>query len=194
MKMSVKETLTKLFQTTPIGEVIMYGGTSAPIGWMLCDGSAISRTDYKSLFSVIGTTYGAGDGSTTFNLPDMRGRFPLGVGITQPNNESYWGADVTNLGGQTTNFTNGEKGGETKHTLDTNQMPTHWHGIRLEYGAQGRVSYPPGGEYSQVTSNTNYSYNYTNTPTSPEGNGQAHNNMPPYSVINFIIYVGRGIT
>ena len=62
----------------PIATISQYGGTSAPTGWLLCDGSQVSRVTYKSLFEVVGTTYGAGDGSTTFHLPDMRQRFPLG--------------------------------------------------------------------------------------------------------------------
>lgn len=62
----------------PIGAIIAYGGSSAPSQWLMCDGAQVSRVTYKLLFEVIGTTYGAGDGSTTFNLPDLRQRFPLG--------------------------------------------------------------------------------------------------------------------
>lgn len=62
----------------PAGALMPYGAASAPPGWLLCDGTAVSRTTYAYLYSIIGTTYGAGDGSTTFNLPDMRGRFPFG--------------------------------------------------------------------------------------------------------------------
>lgn len=63
---------------TPVGGTIQYAGTTAPAGWVMCDGAQVSRTTYKSLFDVVGTTYGAGDGSTTFNVPDLRQRFPLG--------------------------------------------------------------------------------------------------------------------
>lgn len=66
--------------TTPTGAMHMYGGTAAPTGWLLCDGSAVSRTTYADLFAAIGTQYGAGDGSTTFNIPDLRGRVPVGLG------------------------------------------------------------------------------------------------------------------
>lgn len=62
------------------GEIRMYAGSEEPIGWLLCDGRAISRTTYAELFAAIGTTYGAGDGNTTFNIPDFRGRFPLSTG------------------------------------------------------------------------------------------------------------------
>jgi microcystin-dependent protein len=64
--------------TTPTGAVTAFGGTSAPTGWLICDGSAVSRTTYSDLFAAIGTNFGSGDGSTTFNIPDMRGRVPTG--------------------------------------------------------------------------------------------------------------------
>ena len=63
----------------PPGSIWSFAGSSAPSGWFFCDGSAVSRSSYASLFSVIGTEYGSGDGSTTFNLPDMQGRVPVGV-------------------------------------------------------------------------------------------------------------------
>lgn len=62
----------------PTGTIFIFSGKTIPNGWLLCDGSAISRTDYTELFSVINLTYGYGDGFTTFNIPDLRGRFPLG--------------------------------------------------------------------------------------------------------------------
>ena len=67
-------------EIVPIGVIFDYGGTSAPTGFLLCDGSAVSRTTYADLFAIIGTSFGAGDGSTTFNLPDARGRVMIGVG------------------------------------------------------------------------------------------------------------------
>jgi microcystin-dependent protein len=62
----------------PVGSITMWSGASAPEKWLLCDGTQVSRVTYKSLFDICGTTYGIGDGSTTFNLPDMRQKFPLG--------------------------------------------------------------------------------------------------------------------
>ena len=62
----------------PVGSIIPYAGAATPTGWLMCDGSAVSRSTYTTLFGVISTTYGAGDGTTTFNLPDLRQRFPLG--------------------------------------------------------------------------------------------------------------------
>lgn len=71
-------TISSTVSAEPAGVVQQYGGTSAPSGYLLCDGSAVSRTTYAALFTAIGTTYGAGDGSTTFNLPNTNGKFPLG--------------------------------------------------------------------------------------------------------------------
>lgn len=62
-------------QLVPTGAILSYAGSSAPAGWLVCDGAAVSRTTYANLFSALGTTFGTGDGSTTFNLPDLRGRF-----------------------------------------------------------------------------------------------------------------------
>jgi microcystin-dependent protein len=73
------------------GEVRMFAGSSAPSGWLLCQGQAISRTVYADLFSLIGTTYGSGDGSTTFNIPDTRGIFVRGVGSQTVGAVTYTG-------------------------------------------------------------------------------------------------------
>lgn len=71
-----------LYADSPIGTILPYGGASAPSGWFLCQGQAVSRTTYSELFTVIGTNFGVGDGSTTFNLPDMRESVPKGAGLT----------------------------------------------------------------------------------------------------------------
>lgn len=78
----------------PIGVILPYGGSSAPTGFLLCDGSAVSRTTYSALFGIISTTFGAGDGSTTFNLPDMRSRVPVGAGTAPTTTFSFAAAAV----------------------------------------------------------------------------------------------------
>lgn len=92
----------------PSGVILPFGGTTAPTGWLICDGSAISRTTYAALFSAVGTTHGTGDGSTTFNLPDMQGVFPRGAGTNGTSNyggvtgHTPAGGSVGNKGGQKT--------------------------------------------------------------------------------------------
>lgn len=78
-----------LFADTPLGTINAFGGTTAPEGWLLCQGQALSRTDYKDLFDVIGTNFGSGDGSTTFNLPDMREATTKGAGTTSKSVEAH---------------------------------------------------------------------------------------------------------
>lgn len=74
----IDTTMKTISDKIPPGVILMYGAPTAPTGWLECDGSAVSRTTYSSLFAVIGTTFGVGDGSTTFNLPDLRGEFIRG--------------------------------------------------------------------------------------------------------------------
>lgn len=81
----------------PIGAMTEYGGATAPANWLLCDGSAVSRETYAALFAVIGTRYGAGDGSTTFNIPDFRETTPKGVGLTS-NSSSHINSTGLTLG------------------------------------------------------------------------------------------------
>ena len=102
----------------PTGTVLAFAGSSAPSGFLLCDGRAVSRTTYTSLFSVIGTTYGSGDGSTTFNLPDMRGRVAVG-------SDANWGCAA--------------KRGETAHTQLLTEVAEHYHGFRNNDGQQVRA-------------------------------------------------------
>lgn len=101
----------------PAGVMAPFAGTAAPAGYLACDGSAVSRTTYAALYAAIGTTYGAGDGSTTFNLPDLERRAIVGAGGT-----------ATSVLGNTV----GATGGSETHTLTTSEMPRHTHGISSE--------------------------------------------------------------
>lgn len=78
-----------LYADNPIGSILPYGGAVAPSGWFICQGQAISRTTYAELFAVIGTAFGTGDGSTTFNLPDLREATTKGVGLSGKSNNHY---------------------------------------------------------------------------------------------------------
>ena len=93
--------------TLPVGSILPYPSAIVPENWLLCDGSAISRTTYSLLFSIIGTTFGVGDGSTTFNLPDMRGKVPAGYDYSQTEFNSI-----------------GKTGGEKSVTLVKNNLPS----------------------------------------------------------------------
>ena len=95
----------------PPGTLTQFAGTNAPTGWLICDGSAISRSTYATLFAVIATTYGAGDGSTTFNLPDLRGRVAVGLSSGGASNVATLG----NNDGHTANIRNVSH----HHTLQT---------------------------------------------------------------------------
>ena len=96
----------------PTGAILDFGGSEAPLGFLLCDGAAVSRTTYSNLFAVVGETYGQGDGTTTFNVPDFRRRVSVGAG----------GTASTTLGNAV-----GSSGGEETHQLSEAEMPSHDH-------------------------------------------------------------------
>ncbi len=155
----------------PTGCIMPFAATNAPDGWLACTGVAVSRQTYAALFAVIGTTYGAGDGSTTFNVPDLRGRAMFGfIGSTNGLITTAT-ADKVALGG---------KGGEETHVLTTNEIPSHSHSIAAyPYGDSTLANVPRGG---------NPSGGGPTLPTTQNaGGGQAHTNMPPFILMNFII-------
>ena len=191
---SAKKILNELLKTSVVGKIDMYAGASAPAGWLICNGQAVSRTKYSRLFDVIGTAYGAGDGSTTFNLPNLQGRVPIGVSSSHA---------LASTGGAET------------HTLTTAQIPAHTHGsksltgtINLRYGSVtggaggiiGSTETTWSGSHAIVSTTTqsNPKYNHIDITATHEhtsvGSGSAHNNMQPYLTINYIIYVGGGST
>lgn len=122
---------------SPVGSVIAFAGSSAPTGWLLCAGQAVSRTTYASLFALIGTTYGSGDGSTTFNLPDLRGR--VIVALDNMGGSDAGRLDVTN--------TLGGSGGTQNHTLTEAQLPSHSH-------TDGTLTAAAGGAHQHTYSGT----------------------------------------
>jgi microcystin-dependent protein len=157
----------KLYENTapvsPVGSITAYAGVSAPTGWLVCDGSAISRTTYAALFAVLDTRYGVGDGSTTFNIPNLGGRVPVGVDTNQNEFRSV-----------------ATYGGEKTHILTPAEMPSHNHTAPTWNGGSGTFE----------VASTQYGYDYPNgAPTSNTGGDQPHNNLQPYLTLNFIIRV-----
>lgn len=187
---AVREALTSLI---PAGTMILFGGTSTPSGWFWCDGSAYSRTTYAALFAAIGTTWGVGDGSTTFNVPDLRGRAPIGVG----------------QGSGLTNRTLGSKLGEESHalTLAENGPHTHTGGLHTHVGGEhthtiNACYHDSGASGGSVVSGTLHTSDNNKTTlsggavatssdgavaTTSSGSGTAHNTMQPSLVVNYLI-------
>lgn len=147
-----------ILKAVPIGTIVMWATNTPPEGWLLCNGKEVSRAAYAELFKVLGTSVGAA-GSSSFKIPDLSGRFPLGTSNTHNLHST---------------------GGEEAHTLTIDEIPPHSHSIGGNIVQRGSGSdafrelagaYPGG---SNADSNNN-------------GGGQPHNNMPPFYGINFII-------
>lgn len=156
--------------SAPAGTVSGFAGSAAPVGWLLCAGQAISRTTYSTLFTAIGTTFGAGDGSTTFNLPDLRGRVVAGK-------DNMGGTAASRLTSPVAGSTLGASGGAQSHTLSATEMPSHTHGYEKANSANPTGVYISiGGELQAGTAQTGST-----------GGGGAHNNVQPTLVLNYII-------
>ncbi len=149
------------------GTISPFGGASAPDGWLLCYGQAVSRTTYADLFTAIGTTHGAGDGSTTFNLPDLRGRSAFGKDDMGGSAASR----VTNGNSGITGTTLGAAGGDER-------MHAHTH--NYGYGDQAAAA----GGVGTLSRTANNAQNAGASTTAGAGGSQ---NMPPAMVLNYII-------
>lgn len=161
----------------PPGVVLPYAGSTAPTGWALAYGQAVSRTTYADLYAIIGTTYGVGDGSTTFNLPDLRGRVPAG----KDNMGGVAASRLTNSGTGNPGIDGsalGAVGGVDRHTITTAQMPAHTHTYD-KYAGSSAGSSPSSGSGQQA--------GFSNIASGSVGTGDAHPNAQPTIVLNHII-------
>jgi microcystin-dependent protein len=144
------------------GSIIMFAGSVPPPGYLLCDGSAISRLNYSDLFNIIDTTYGRGDGALTFNVPDLRSKFPLGYGVNSSNSISQ-------------SDTLGSLGGVKEVVLTIDQLPTFSVLTSSQVSNLGCISCNPRPNV------------VISTETNPIGNNQPQTNLPPFIVINYLI-------
>lgn len=157
----------------PTGSVVAFAGQTAPSGWLICDGAVLSRSTYPALFAAVGVAYNTGGETTAqFRLPNLKGRVPVGLDSSQVE------FDVR-----------GETGGAKTHTLTIAQMPSHDHKLDMNtagYGGgvapgnvhfgNGNASHPQYGNGTDAGNGRGYT-----------GGGQAHNNLQPYLVLNYII-------
>lgn len=136
----------------PTGSVIPFAGTTAPEGWLLCDGSIVDRTEYSSLFSVIGEDHGEGNGSTTFHLPDLRGRFVRGTDLGSGRDPNAGTRTAANSGGNV---------GDNVGSVQADMFQGHHHltrGTLTESGSQSSLERTTtgtnNGQTGQVGANT----------------------------------------
>jgi microcystin-dependent protein len=200
---------------TPVGVIRFFAGSVIPNGWLLCDGSAISRKSYGDLFKVIGTTYGVGNSNDTFTLPDMRSRIPIcagtGTSLTARTLGSNVGAETValseaNMASHTHTATVQTQSANHTHSgTSGNVSADHTHGWGRNVGSSGSYGLRDGaGRSANGTPNTqaatsdhnhstttgtesaNHTHSITNSST---GGGTAFGIIPPAIVVNFIIKV-----
>lgn len=152
-----------------IGEIRMFAGNFAPVGWNFCNGAIIPIDQNDALFNLIGTTYG-GDGQTTFALPNLQSRVPIHVGP---------------------GFALGQSGGAETVTLTVSQIPAHSH-VPLCNSGSGTQASPAGGMWAAPSTGTIYSNVAPSLAMDPaavgsSGGSQPHDNMIPFLVVNFIL-------
>ncbi len=159
------------------GEIKIWSTTSAPSGWAICDGSALNRTSAANLFAVIGTSYGAGNGTTTFNVPNLQGRVPVG----RDPSDATWD-------------TMGKTAGAKQHTLVANEMPNHRHQIAVDATNGWTASSPPNSATTGATGFVAGTFSdrvgtatTTSTFIQTTGGGAGHNNIQPVIALTYII-------
>jgi microcystin-dependent protein len=153
-----------------LGEIKMMSFNFPPKGWAFCNGQLLPINQNQALFSLLGTMYG-GNGQTNFALPNLRGQVPIHVG---------------------NGFTQGEKAGQSAHTITMSEMAQHFHFAQASTAAAASNQAPPGGALLGTTGNNLYAEPAALLACAPAeitnfGGSQAHTNMMPYLVLNFCI-------
>jgi microcystin-dependent protein len=207
--------LQDLTNRSEVGAIKPWGKSTAPAGYVLCDGTAISRTDYADLFAVIGTTYGVGNGSSTFNVPDLQGKMPQGYDGSTYNMAGTGGANTVTVSvtnNQAVSLTNNQSvtvtGSIDNTSLTTAQLASHSHSFQRGTEASHptvmdnstRISGPSRGDSTLTTNNSgsgtghNHTHTLAGTLTGTiTGNltgtvtGSGTNSFSPYVVVNYII-------
>lgn len=185
--------LTNTF--VPLGGLVPYAGATAPAGgkWMLADGTAISRTSYAALFALVGTTYGVGDGSTTFNLPNLKGRVVVGLDAAQTEFDA-----LGEVGGAKSVTLTAAQSGIPSHSHSITDV-AHSHGVNGEeaVNVQDILNGDPQrvleSSLSNTASNENTATSFTGItgtqPSTAANASDAHTNLQPYAVLNYLIRV-----
>jgi microcystin-dependent protein len=202
---------TAVTNTVPAGSIQMWATATAPSGYVICNGTAISRTTYSTLFGVIGTTFGVGDGSTTFNVPDYTNRMPYGTTVGATGGAATTTIATTNLPSHTHTFS-GTTGGQSADHAHSISDPGHAHNLNFADGATALYGQAIGGSHpytagftggAQVTilygnttsvstgigilgTSNDHNHSFTGT-TGGTGSGTAISTISPYLGINFII-------
>lgn len=168
-------------QAVPVGVVMDFAGTAAPSGWLMCYGQTVSRATYAALFDAIGTAFGAGDGATTFAVPDLRGLVTAG----KDNMGGVSANRLTGLSGGVDGDILGASGGSEVHLLTASQIPDHTHNAP----ATGNFVVSGGGTAAAGSASATWgSSGITGAKTGTSG--QSHNNVQPTAIMNKIIFAG----
>ena len=171
---------------TPAGAILQFAGSTAPDGWLICNGDTVSRSTYANLFAAIGEAYGAGNGSTTFKIPDLRGRVPVGAG----------------QGSGLSNRVLAVSGGQQSAALSINQIPAHTHFMFADASVSNNTGFTTattqvpkeGGILGDASQDHKYRMKSTTVAaslgkTSSVGSSSAVGRMQPFLVVNHIIKV-----
>lgn len=160
--------------TLPIGSIMPYTSKTTPSNWLPCNGQAVSRTTYADLFAIIGEQYGSGDGSTTFNVPDLNDyKVPIGYDRFEE---------------QSSRMNLGTTGGEETHKLTVDEMPSHYHsGLKWAAPDAQNINLIAGSGGHLLEPKWNSGADNSPIYTGASGSNQAHNNMQPYVTTNYII-------